>query len=115
MDDLYYTLNLPSTYSSVYTLTKATAGIKSRKNVQNWLAGQDAYTLHKPVRRKFLRRQTFAPGINHLFQADLMDMSQHQRNNDGFRFVLVIIDVFSKVAWVRAIKNKSALVVTNAF
>ena len=83
--------------------------------VKNWLSSQDAYTLHKPIRKKFTRRKTFAPGIDHLHQLDLADVSNVARANDGRRFILVVVDVFSKYCWLRAIKDKTGASVTDAY
>ena len=68
------------------------------KEVAQWLMGQDAYTLHKPTRNRFRRRRTYAKDINDLFQADLVDMSAMARQNDGNRYLLTCVDVFSKRA-----------------
>ena len=71
--------------------------------------------MHKPTRIRFKRRRTFAFGINHLFQADLVDLPQLASHNDNYRYLLTCIDVFSRYAWAIPLKNKSAQEVTNAF
>ena len=86
-----------------------------RKQIVKWLSRRDAYTLHKPLRKRFRRRRTYAKGINDLFQADLVDMSALTRYNDGYRFLLCCIDVFSKKAWVVPLKNKAGESVKCAF
>ena len=85
------------------------------KEVARWLMGQDAYTLHKPTRNRFRRRRTYAKDINDLFQADLVDMSAMARQNDGNRYLLTCIDVFSKRAWAVPLKTKSGENVKAAF
>ena len=85
------------------------------KEVAQWLMGQDAYTLHKPTRNRFRRRRTYAKDINDLFQADLVDMSAMARQNDGNRYLLTCIDVFSKRAWAVPLKTKSGENVKAAF
>ena len=79
------------------------------------MASQDAYTLHKPTRNSFPRRRTFAKGINDLFQADLADLSSIARENDGYRYLLTCIDVFSKYAWAIPLKTKTGREVSFAF
>ncbi len=49
------------------------------------------------------------------FQADLVDMSAHSKENDNIKFLLTCIDVFSKYAWARPLKNKTGKEVTKAF
>ena len=84
-------------------------------DVKSWLIRQDAYTLHKPLRHRFRRRQIFTKGIHDLWQTDLVDMQSLSNYNDGVKFLLTCIDTFSKYAWVRPLKNKSGQSVTEAF
>ena len=83
--------------------------------VLEFLSTRDSYTLHKPVRRKFPRRITFASQIDELWQADLADMSLLQSHNRGTRFLLTVIDVFSKFAFVRPLKRKTGEALVSAF
>jgi hypothetical protein len=79
----------------------------SRKKLKEWLMKQDAYTLHKPMRRHFKRNRVIVGGIDQQWQMDLADMQSMQKFNDGYRYLLVCIDVFSKYAWVVPLKNKT--------
>jgi len=87
----------------------------SKSVVKKWLASQDTYTLHKPVKYKFQRRAIIAYGIGDLLQADLVDMSKWAKFNKGIKFLLTAMDVFSRKAYVIPIKNKSAKTVFDAF
>jgi len=70
--------------------------------------------LHKQARRNFKRRVVIIKGIDDLWQADLVEMGTYSTYNKGFRFLLTVIDTFSKYAWTAALKTKSAPDVTNA-
>ena len=59
---------------------------------------QDADTLHKPLLRHFRRNRVIVSGIDQQWQMDLADMQSMQKFNDGYRYLLVCIDVFSKYA-----------------
>ena len=48
-------------------------------------------------------------------QADLIDFSTLQPFNDGFKCILVVIDVFTKVAAVAYLKNKTSSEMISAF
>jgi transposase InsO family protein len=113
MDAVYYTPSRADSYGSHRGLYRQSG--KSAKEVNDFLTKQDAYTLHRDVRRRFRRRKTLALGINDLWQADLVDLSSLSRQNDGYRFLLMCIDVFSKYARLVPLKNKSASTVSNAF
>ena len=46
----------------------------NRLVVEQFLKGEQAYTLHKPARRRYVRNRTYVAGINAQWQADLADM-----------------------------------------
>jgi hypothetical protein len=108
---IYYDPLNPGSFGGVAPLVR-----HSRSNIaRKWLTSQDAYTLHKPARRIFPRRKTFAKGIDDLFQADLADMQNLSRYNDGYRFILTCVDVFSKRAFAIPLKDKRGPTVADAF
>jgi len=111
--EMYYSMPSVESYGGINATKRATR--EKTKDVKSWLSAQNAYSLHKPVRKKFRRRKTFAVGIDHLHQADLADFSSLARHNNGYRFVLVVVDVFSKFCWLRALKDKTALSIRDAY
>lgn len=113
MEQLYYTSSLPGSFGSAKNLSKYSQ--KNLKEVNDWLTTQDAYTLHKPVIKKFRRRKTLVPCIDHLWQMDLADVTNISRYNDNYKFILICIDCFSRYAYAVPIKNKSAFEIKNAF
>ena len=87
----------------------------SRTKIKEWLMKQDAYTLHKPIRRRFRRNRVIVGGIDQQWQMDLANMQYLQKFNDGYCYLLMCIDVFSKYAWVVPLKNKTGLSLVDAF
>ena len=51
--------------------------------------------LHKPIRRKFTKRRVFANEVDSIWAADLVDMQSFSRSNKGYKYIMMIIDVFS--------------------
>ena len=76
---------------------------------------QNAFTLHKPVKKTYPRRKTIVSGLGLQMQAGLIDFSALKKFNDGFRYVVVLIDVFSKCVYVECVKNKTAQSMICAF
>lgn len=70
--------------------------------------------LHRGVRKNFPRRSYVQRGINDTFQADLVEMIPYEHKNKGYRYILMVIDVFSKRAWAKELKNKTGPEVTKA-
>lgn len=73
-----------------------------------------ANELHKPARKNFPRRQVKILGIGDLLQADLVEMIPYARENNGYKYLLTLIDCFSKKAYAAPVKDKTAKNVTAA-
>ena len=89
-----------------FLTTKKGQGITWTNNMAN--------ELHKPVRHKFLKRFVFVRNVDDVWGADLVDMQKLAKKNSGFRYILMIIDVFSKYGWAVPLKNKSGPEVSHA-
>lgn len=68
--------------------------------------------LHAPVRRNYKRRHIDIRDFDETWQADLVDMQAHA--DKGYKYILTVIDNFSKHAWTRPLKSKSGKDVTAA-
>ncbi len=73
-----------------------------------------ARELHAPARRKFPRRHVRLKGLNDLYQADLVEMIPHARLNRGMRYILTVINCFSKFAYAVPLKSKTGQAVAAA-
>lgn len=70
--------------------------------------------LHRGARRNFTRRPTIMRGIDDTLQADLVEMIPYANKNKQMKYILTVINIFSKKAYARALKNKSGPEVTRA-
>ncbi|XP_015123511.1 uncharacterized protein LOC107045691 [Diachasma alloeum] len=70
--------------------------------------------LHRPARRNYPRRRVEVRGLDETWQADLVDMSAYYRENGGYKFLLTVIDIFSKYAWAVPTKTKNGKDVSSA-
>ena len=116
---VYFNPKRPGSYGGVERLYRdvKAEGIYdiSRERIKEWLMQQDAYSLHKPIRRKFERNRVVVSGIDDQWQLDLADMQSLQKYNDGYRYLLICIDVFSKYAWAVPLKKKTGSSLVEAF
>lgn len=119
MKTIYYNPAHPGSYGGSERLRKAVEDQTGKKvrseQVKDWLSEQSTYTLHKPARKNFVRNRVFVTRPLYQFQADLCDMTALSKHNDNYKFLLTVIDVFSKKAYARALKNKTGIEVTSAF
>ena len=75
----------------------------------------EAEELLKPIRSKFKKRRVFVYNIDEIWSADLKDMQSFSKQNKGFKYILTVIDLFSKYAYSVLLKSKKADVVIEAF
>ncbi len=93
---------------------KRTRGSGARR-VREWMKGNSTYTKHRYARRRFPTNKVFVNGIDDTWQMDLVDMCSYNRTNNGYNWILVCIDVFSKFVWIKVLKTKAANPVAVAF
>ena len=73
-----------------------------------------AEELHKPVKRKFRKRRVLVSGIDKIWAADLADMQALSKENEGYKFLLLVIDTFSKYGWIVPLKDKKGETIVKA-
>ena len=83
-------------------------------NYDDW-AQHLADELHKPIRRKFKTRRVITNHIDETWCSDIVEMQKFSRWNAGYRYLLMVLDVFSKYGWIVPLKNKKGETVMNAF
>ena len=71
--------------------------------------------LHTPIKRNFTRRRVIVNHIDKIWAADLVDMQKFSKWNRGYKYLMMVIDVFSKYGWIIPLKDKKGESVTNAF
>ena len=74
---------------------------------------QKNYTNH--LLRKCDERKVQSPFIDNIWGADPADIQLISKFSKGFRFLLRVIDIYSKYAWVIILKEKKRITITNAF
>ena len=76
---------------------------------------QLAEELHKPIIRKLEKGKVYSTFKDNIWGADLADMQLLSKYNKGIRFLLCVIDVFSKYAWVVPLNDKKGMSIVKAF
>ncbi|XP_018370163.1 PREDICTED: uncharacterized protein LOC108765815 [Trachymyrmex cornetzi] len=114
-EKLYYDPSHNAGYSAVDNLTRADNPNFSRGEVVRWLESQEAYTLHRLLRRKFPRLHYNVTNIDDVWEADLIELRNLKSYNDGYSYLLVIIDVLSKYVWVEPLRDKTSNCAIKAF
>ena len=74
-----------------------------------------ANKLHKPIIRKFNNRKVYSSFKYNIWGVDLADMQLLSQFNKRIRFLLCVIDLLSKYAFVVPLKDKKELVLLMHF
>ena len=70
----------------------------------------------KPPRKNYATNKTDVYPIDDIWSLDILDLKDYgPENNRGYRYVLVIIDNFSKFGWTSPLKNKNAQTIKDSF
>jgi hypothetical protein len=110
LTDIYYDPAHPASFTGI---TKLWASVRNNNeygltygDVKEWLGQQDTYVRHKPAKKIFKREQILMSRMDQQWDADVMDMLKFARHNDGYRYLAIFIDIFSRYIWVRPLKTK---------
>ena len=118
LNEIYYNVNHPAGFSNASRLYHAVKGKGIKfQDVREFLSRQRSHQLTRPNRYNYTRRCTVSRGLDHFWQADLVELAHDaysRRINKGVNYLLTVIDVLSRHAWVVPLKTKSAQAVSSA-
>ena len=109
-----YERGLASTVHNFFDKNSKGSGLK--ENQGNFLQNsQLADEIHKPITRKFKKRKVYSTFKDNIWGCDLADMQLVSKHNKGIKYLLCVIDLFSKYAWVVPFNDKKGVSIVNAF
>lgn len=111
LKEIYFNPKNPAAFSGlekVWNIIKKDKKV-SKKQLKQWLQTQDVYTSHVPAKRKFKRPKTISSEKDLYWQADTANMVQFEKDNDGFSYFAIFIDVFSRFIWSEKLKTLRSL------
>ena len=110
----YFNPKAPGSYGGLDRFQRHHPDI-DMKTLQANMTDERAYTLHRPVRNNFRRNRILVSTIDYQWDVDLADMTSYADENDGYRYWLCVIDIFSKKGWIVPTKSKTATEIVKAF
>lgn len=84
-------------------------------NIRRWVQNRENYSKNRKIRKQFQRNRVIVAGIDDQWDTDLADLHSFKDDNQGFKYLLCVIDIFSRYAWVKTLKDKTAGSIVNAF
>ena len=94
-----------------FLIKKTSSSCIKNYNISNKELAEE---LNKPIIRKFNKGKVQSPFIDNIWCADLADMQLISKFTEGLRFLLCLIDIYSKYAWAIPFKDKKGTTITNA-
>ena len=101
----------------VYKFFDSKVASPDKKSVGSGIASSSilADGLHKPIIKKFEKRKVYSQFKDSIWGVDLADMQSLSRKNKGIKYLLCVIDLYSKYAFVIPLKDKKGISILNAF
>ena len=116
---IYYDPSHPASFEGekvLYNVVKKENKFNiSHARLKKWLQNQDAYTVNRLAKRNFQRGRVVVAGIDDQWDADLASLMPDADINDGFKYLLAVVDIFSRFAWVEPLKDKTATEIVRGF
>jgi hypothetical protein len=117
---IYYDPSEPASYSGLNKLWSAIKKKKdspqyiARKDVAKWLEVQQVHRIHKTPKRHFKTESIIMGQIDEQWDGDLISMIPQSRQNRGYKYIALFVDIFSKYIWLEPLKTKQGKEVTLA-
>ena len=118
LDTVYHDTTNPAAYAGINKLrdeARAAGYDASYGDVKKWAVKNEVYTMTKPLRRRFDRPHAPSPGLDYFWEADLVDFNTVSSDNDGYKYILIALDTFSRYAFARPLKTKTPRETATAF
>ena len=91
-------------------------GLELKKNAQNLRWEEKlADGLHKPIKRNFRKRRVIVHNVDDIWCSDLVEMQKLSKWNKGYKYLLMVLDLFSKYGWIVHLNTKTGSEVSDAF
>jgi hypothetical protein len=111
LTSLYYDPLKPGSYSGLQKFWK---NIKldnyyklTFKKVSLWLKSQESYIRHQPRPKVYPHQKILMSSMDEQWDADLLVLDKFSRENSGYKYLAIFIDIFSRYIWVEPMKTKT--------
>ncbi len=91
----------------VYAWLKEQGVPVSLAKVREWLQSREEYSLTRETRKPRFRPRVHVSHMGLYAESDLADMKQYSSDNSGYKYILVVIDQFSRYVLARGLRDKN--------
>ena len=111
LKELYYNPKKPGSFGGIDILfnhvRKEGKFNISRKDIGKWLQSQEVHTTNRLSRHFIRRRKVISPYIDYMWDMDTASMREYSKENKGFGYFVLAIDIMSRFVWCEAISTPS--------
>ena len=108
MEKIYTDPSHPAAFGGTNLLYSAVKKKYTKNQVKKFLSKQRTYRKFKTKPAKIARARIITSSVGQIYQLDIADMHRHTRYNKGKRYILTLVDCFSRKLYARGLKQKSA-------
>ena len=108
LEKIYFDPKQPTSFGGVdklYKFMQAKGKDISRGDIKKWLSKQTTYSLYRKAIRKFKRPKVIVPSKQYLWDSDTINYGAFQKENDGFKYIAVFIDILSHYLYTVPLKS----------
>jgi hypothetical protein len=113
---VYFNASGPGAYASPFKLYKAMKKKVSLGKIRKFIQSQESYTVMRQAKKSFPKSKVVAPHADYMWDADTANMTFYDKKdekiakdfNEGYRYFLVVLDVFSRFLWTKPLKTLKA-------
>lgn len=115
LSDNYNKLGSPIAFANANLLYEYFKDYLSIKDIKAFLETVPTYTKQRRFINKFPRNYIFSTRPRYKLQADLKDIRNISKHNKNYKYILVLIDTFTRKVFAKLLKSKSENNVYDAF
>ena len=79
-----------------------------RKDIEDFLKKQPNYQMNQRITHR-VNKPIIAKAPNSIWCVDLIDLAKYSGHNNFFKYVMVVVDTFSRKVWLEKMRTKGAL------
>ena len=102
----------PAGFGSVTKLVKASKNKK--RDLEKWLPSQNTYTMHKHACKSFPVNPFTVTNIDDVWEMDPAYLSSLAKYNDKYKYLLNVLDAFSRYDWSAPVMAKTGTSIISA-
>lgn len=111
----YTNLQHPASYAGHNIVNRYSSKLTNQKKVRDKLSQVPSYVLHREVKKPRVYNPFILYRRRELLQADLIDLSNRSRENNGCKYILIVVDAFTRKCWAETLTDKTTEQVLTKF